>query len=1101
MKSKILFLLLIAFAITQSVFGQITITGTVKSDEDGVPIPGVSISEKGTSHSAISDMDGKFQINVAGPESVLVFTFIGYTTQEVTVGTQTQINVSLGVDAETKDEVVVIGYGMVKRSDITGSVVSVSSQPMNSVPISSGGNSILKTPKTWKRSGGTENAVRLSIGDGENDYIPLIGTHMDVTVDGFRARVVINYYFYSTQSRAEGTFKIRMPVGASPSYFAFGSTVYLDNEKRNKTTSFKDYYDSDSVYLTNSRIIETKTKHWKQPKEAKVVPVSEAAYAYTETVRGRIDPMLAEWAGADVFNCRVFPIEQNQVHRVVIAYDVNLTNIGVDKVFNLSIPKTNSTTIVDMDIAKIDGVETIISQKSGVNNDGKRVKLHLENPDKEEISIRYQNPDNILLLDNQEKYFAYSLTINLPEIKSEKFSGNAVFMLDISASSNPDKFNVWLKLLKAILENNEKDIKQFNVLFFNIETFWFKNNYVENNEKNREAFFSYCDKLSLEGATDIGAAISEVCKPEWENIIENKNIFLLSDGSISWGEENLYSISKFLNDNSRIYVYNTGISGTDMNMLEHLARESGGILFSVTGEDEIKQASTAFKFDAWKISSLKLAGCQDLLIEGRPKFLYAGQKIIVTGRGIPKNNSKLELNLKNGSSSQSLSYQLDKNIVSELTKRIYGQIAVNQLESFDFFTEKNSIAYAKYYKVPGKTCSMLMLETQADYDRYKIDLSEDSSIVNELYVNSIIDKTLNEIGKSEGMEKEKFFYQLSQLEKAPNAKFTLSDSLKSLINKIPSEKFRIITSRLDCKRHLKSELPVNVLAELDKEEIKYYVIEYESDSLEEKYGVHDALKMLSTIVERNPGNGNLIRDVAFSAMRLGLSEHAYYLFKRVMEKVPNEPHAYHALAQILSDMGNFDLALLYYEIAYTTNWDGRFGDMKTIVGLDYLRFLRAVKNSNHKISSSKFAEMRLNELENLFKQKGNRFNIKNINMMLSITWNTNNSDVDLHVKEPSGEECFYSYQNTKSGGCLTYDVTQGYGPEMYINPANLKGTYNASVHYFSDVANRASTRSQVYVVIYENWGKKNEKVTRKVVSLKDRNQTQEITKIQVDQMN
>jgi tetratricopeptide (TPR) repeat protein len=1095
MKKFIVLSIMAVLVFIQSSYASTTITGIVK-ESNGAPIPGVNVIEKGTTNSTITDLNGRFSIQVSNENAILVFSFIGFETYEKSVAGLSDIEIILEVSVTQMEEVVVIGYGTMKKADISGSVVSVSSEPINSVPISSGGNSILKTPKTWKRSGGTENAVRLSTGDGENDCIPLIGTHMDVTVDGFRARVVLDYYFYSTQSRAEGTFKIRMPVGASPSYFAFGSTVYLDNEKHNQTTSFKDYYDSDSVYLTNSRIIETKNKHWKQPKEAKVVPVSEATYVYTETVRGRIDPMLAEWAGADVFNCRVFPIEQNQVHRVVIAYDVNLTNIGSDKVFNLSIPKINSTTIVDMDIAKIDGAETIISQKKGVNNDGNRVKLHLENPDKEEISIRYQNPDNILLLDNQEKYFASSLTINLPEIKSEKFSGNAVFMLDISASSNPDKFNVWLKLLRAILENNEKDIKQFNVLFFNIETFWFKNNYVENNARNREAFFSYCDKLSLEGATDIGAAISEACKPDWENIIENKNIFLLSDGSITWGEENLYSISKFLNDNSRIYVYNTGISGTDMNMLEHLARESGGTLFSVTGEDEIKQASTAFKFDVWKISSLKLVGCQDLLIEGRPKFLYAGQKIIVTGRGIPKNNSKLELNLENGSSSQSLSYQLDKSIVSELTKRIYGQIAVNQLESFDFFTEKNSIAYAKYYKVPGKTCSMLMLETQTDYDRYKIDLSEDSSIVNELYVNSIIDKTLNEIGNSEGTEKEKFFYQLEKLSTIPNIKFELSDSLRNLIKMTPDEKFRFFPSKLDCRRRTRKELSDSLVAHLKNENPNYDIISEGADSIAKKYNSYDVLKILSTLIERNPGNPELIKDIAFSAMKLELNDHAYYLFKKVIERSPNLPHAYHAVAKILEDMGQYDMAMIYYEVLTNTYWDARFEVCKPVFNLDYYRFLRKIDKGEYSVIAKRYASQCFKSLS-LKLKPSLPYPVDSIKTLISLNWNADGTHIDIYVTSPSGKVC--SYHNKKMDDQWVLDsYTRGYGPDLYLNEGLEKGKYKVEVDYYSENQNRQTTRNRAFVEVYTNWGKRKEKVLKNIVSLSQGRERKEIMTFTVE---
>jgi Ca-activated chloride channel family protein len=169
MKTKILFLLIIAFAIAQAVFGQITITGTVKSVEDGAPIPGVSINEKGTSHSAISDMDGKFQINVAGPESVLVFTFIGYNTQEITVGTQTQIDVSLELDAETVEEVVVVGYG------VSSGESSPSSGIINDI-INSRRERKLAKELSGKTSGVQINNSNNNVGASNNIVIRGVGT-------------------------------------------------------------------------------------------------------------------------------------------------------------------------------------------------------------------------------------------------------------------------------------------------------------------------------------------------------------------------------------------------------------------------------------------------------------------------------------------------------------------------------------------------------------------------------------------------------------------------------------------------------------------------------------------------------------------------------------------------------------------------------------------------------------------------------------------------------------------------------------------------------------------------------------------------------------
>ncbi len=362
--------------------------------------------------------------------------------------------------------------------------------------------------------------------------------------------------------------------------------------------------------------------------------------------------------------------------------------------------------------------------------------------------------------------------------------------------------------------------------------------------------------------------------------------------------------------------------------------------------------------------------------------------------------------------------------------------------------------------MPGQTCSMLMLESEADYKRYNISLREDLSIVDKNEVNIIVRNAINQLTESEGLEKDKFLNQLTKLENTNDVSFSISETLAKLIDKIPAEKFRIKTSRIICKNHSKSKLSGEVLKQLKEENPKYYYIEKEADTLELRFGKYDALKMLSTIVERNSGDGKLLRDVAYSAMRLGLSEHAFYLFKKVIEKMPHQPHSYQAIAQILTEMGNYDLALVYYEVAYSAQWNGRFGSINEIIGLDYLRFLRLATHLKTGTSNHKFVKTKLAELEKRYKSRTDK-----INLMITINWNTDNSDVDLHVIEPSGEKCFYSHKNTKSGGNISYDVTGGFGPEMYINPAKLGGKYKVRAKYFSDNSNRASTRTQVYVVV------------------------------------
>lgn len=100
------------------------VTGIVRGS-DGLPFPGVSILVKGTGNGTVSDIDGKFSVNVSGPEAVLQFSFIGFKSQEVVIGTKTTIEITLEEDLNDLDEVVITGYGTQRKKDITGSIARV----------------------------------------------------------------------------------------------------------------------------------------------------------------------------------------------------------------------------------------------------------------------------------------------------------------------------------------------------------------------------------------------------------------------------------------------------------------------------------------------------------------------------------------------------------------------------------------------------------------------------------------------------------------------------------------------------------------------------------------------------------------------------------------------------------------------------------------------------------------------------------------------------------------------------------------------------------------------------------------------------------------
>ncbi len=137
----VLFALSLAFTLTGA-YAQSskTVFGSVRSDND--PLPGVTVVLKGTTQGTVTDLDGKFTINIPNKDAVLLFSFIGYAKKEVLVGSSTNLNVQLEPDNVALDELVVTGYGITKKRDLTSAVSSVSGRQLTEIPVATASQAI-----------------------------------------------------------------------------------------------------------------------------------------------------------------------------------------------------------------------------------------------------------------------------------------------------------------------------------------------------------------------------------------------------------------------------------------------------------------------------------------------------------------------------------------------------------------------------------------------------------------------------------------------------------------------------------------------------------------------------------------------------------------------------------------------------------------------------------------------------------------------------------------------------------------------------------------------------------------------------------------------
>ena len=213
--------------------------------------------------------------------------------------------------------------------------------------------------ETWKRSARRANATRLRVGDDVD--LELRAVQMKVRVDGQRARVIADYYYFNHLPRqVEGDFSLRLPDGGSPFFLAFGQTTFADPGQAGTNIEWLDEETVRSAQGdSDAEILERRARSWQAPRVARMVQKDVARHAFEETVRKRVDPALTEWSGPGVFTTRVFPLEPNQLHRIVIGYDVDPVWLGSDLELQVAIPDV-ARRIVDVEVATWPGVDIVV---------------------------------------------------------------------------------------------------------------------------------------------------------------------------------------------------------------------------------------------------------------------------------------------------------------------------------------------------------------------------------------------------------------------------------------------------------------------------------------------------------------------------------------------------------------------------------------------------------------------------------------------------------------------------------------------------------------------------------------------------------------------
>jgi len=221
-----------------------------------------------------------------------------------------------------------------------------------------------------------------------------------------------------------------------------------------------------------------------------------------------------------------------------------------------------------------------------------------------------------------------------------------------------------------------------------------------------------------------------------------------------------------------------------------------------------------------------------------------------------------------------------------------------------------------------------------------------------------------------------------------------------------------------------------------------------------------ALRILTCIADMDLENASLYRLLGYRLKEYKMYALESYICKKVIQWRPFEPQSYRDYALSLADNRNYQAALdsLYSLLtqSYASNINMRSAGIEEVVVTEINRLI----DQNKTLNASAIDKKLIKAIP--------------VDIRVVINWNMNNTDIDLHVKDPRGETCFYGHSRTEIGGRISQDITQGYGPEQFMLKKAIPGKYEVFVNYFGDSQVKAEGPSTIMIEIYTSYSDKKE---------------------------
>ncbi|WP_144281586.1 VIT domain-containing protein [Chryseobacterium echinoideorum] len=887
----------------------------------------------------------------------------------------------------------------------------------------------------------------LEISGEKKHSVILQSAKFETKILGNLATTTATYTFYNSGNRIlEGTLTFPLPDGVSVSGYALDINGKLRN--------------------------------------AVPVPKERAKEVFESVEKRNIDPGIIEKVQGNNFRTRIYPLPEKGSRTVQITYHQELKNSASEYQYFLSF--ANATNIPKFDL------------KVWIN-DGNSTPKIVENPDG---SFSFQKQGNQWVAELSKQNFTphESLKINLPKtnqtsnVLMQKALGDQSYFAanvnaDFPVKERPKSQKIaiiWDNSFSGSKRNRDKEIDFLNAYFNDNKnvsvSFITLNNTLD---KAEEFMISEGDWIALkskilnlkyDGGTDFGAL------KEIDGVEES---LLFSDGISNFGDLTV----KFKKPLSSI----TSTPTSDFNLLKTLANQSGGNFINLN-ENDTQNALKQFK----KLPVLFLGFKENPSI--KEVFPNIGSVVNepINIFGIASGNlGKLTAVFNIGKEKFEVPVDFTNTLSTENWQiaQFWAQRKIDELEVNSTKNRNEIKNISEQFGVVSKNTSLIVLDDINDYVKYKITppqelLADYQKIVNQnkrnvleqrkTLLSKAFDKTreLKTWWNTEFKPEEKKVYPkvtnqsvvdappplnaVREVQASPVADYAIdvSNSAKLLESETkPKGKITLVDveSKAEYMKDFQNLQSAEVIyqkylenrAKHEKQVTYYFDV---SKLLFKKGDKVLALKVLSTLAELDLENEELYKTISYLLKQRGDYDKELWITQKILEWRPFDAQSHRDYALALIDNKkpqealNIYKSLLYQE--FTDEISARDNGIEEILIMEINNILKQNKN----VDASKIDDRLKADLP--------------VDIRVVINWNKDNTDIDLWVTDPKGEECSYSHKSTAIGGRLSNDFTQGFGPEQFLLKKAVKGKYKIKTNFFGERQNILSGPTTIMAEVY-----------------------------------